>query len=193
MSTYGWLSPNWSSSWKFFGFNTSNNIAAGGGMPEAGTITAVSFNCDALSGSGSGMTAVGCVWTTGGSLLGHGSTVNLNYANAHAGPYTWHTSTGLSLAMTAGENFYMGWWRLPSSGAGDNIWGYANGGTEYQGTTANSTSPGAFSQNATATDQIGVYVTYTPSGVGPPAAPNVLNAQDQQFIYHAIEDGLISL
>lgn len=168
MATAGYNGFAFVDNWVFFGFNTDNNVGVYLVMPQDGTITAVNFNCAALAGSGSGMVANGCIWDTNGNLLGNGAQVSLPYRAAGPGPYAWQTSGGMGLVVSGGTLILIGWWRSPQSGAGDNLWGFGNGNTEFRGTTANSVAPGAFSADASSGRQIGAYITYTPSGTPPP-------------------------
>lgn len=182
MATFGWQAINWSSGWFFFGFNTENNVSTGNlAAPDNGTVTAITFNCGLLSGSGGPMVANGCLWNGSGALLVAGSQVTLAASGQHAGPYTWNTST-CSFAMTAGQTIRMGWWRDPHSAAGDNIFGYANGGTTLYGTTANSSAPGSFGQDGSQAIQMGIYITYTPA-TPPPAPAPPQQIQNRQVVY----------
>lgn len=188
MATFGWQGIPWANNWEFFGFNFQNNVSTGSFLaPDNGTVTAVVFNCAALSGSGSGMTARGGIWDGSGNLLSGGSSVPLPYIIAQPGPYAWQTSS-MSWAMTLGQTMRIGWWRLPSAAAGDNLIGFANGGTTLYGTTAGSTTIGAFSQVATDAKQIGVYIIYTPA-TPPPAPAPPQQIQNRQVVYELMRRG----
>lgn len=199
MATFGWQSVNWGPSWKFFGFNTDNNVStAQVGFPDTGTITAIVFNCGQQSGSGGiGMSARGCLWSPAGALLVAGGAVTLPVVGTGPGPYAWSTSNvSPGFAITPGTQICMGWWRDPQSAAGNNIWGFGNGGTELRGTTAGSTGAGSFGQDASDSDQIGVYVVYTPTGNGnggspPPPVTPTTQVQRRQVVYELMREGLL--
>lgn len=195
MATWGWDTPNWTSGWVFYGFNTENNVSSGVANfpPPGGTVTAIVFNCALLSGSGGPMSAQGCLWSASGALLVAGSAVSLPGRGAGPGPYAWQTST-CSYAASSGQAMAMGWWRSPANAAGDNLIGYGVGGASLLGTTAGSTSPGAFSHDSNLGGTIGVYVIYTPGTAPPapappppPAAQNVRRAN----VYELMREGLL--
>lgn len=168
MSTYGWPSPNFSS-WRFTGWNNDNNVsAAPTTMPEDGTVTSIVFFC---AGRLNAITAQGCLWNSGGGLIGAGSAISVPQGSESAGSQSWNSSP-CNIAMTRGQVFTMGWWRNPAQNVGDCVWSYASGGTEWNGTTANSTTAGSFGLDTSYNDQIGVYIVYTPTGGGgAPSSP----------------------
>lgn len=204
MATFGWGSPNWSSSWNFFGFNTENNVSSVGvGFPQpGGTVTGIVFNCDNFrNGQPGPMVAQGCLWNNSGGLLVAGSQVTLASVGQHAGPYTWHVST-CSYHFNAGDVIRIGWWRNPAQSAGDNIFGFGFGGPSMLGTTANSGGPGGFGQDGSIRAQIGAYVIWTPDTPPPapappppptptPGNPSLGNPYYQSLIYELQREGLI--
>ena len=159
-----------------YGYNsyqsTANQVAEAYTMPSpGGIISSVSFY-----GSGDGATAntaYGCVWSSGGTLLAHGSGVSTSGGSASAGGQAWHTDTLTTpLFVAGGTTIYIGWERSTGSYFD---WSFASSGASVCYTAAS--TPASFGSTASGPGlgTIGAYATYTPAGIqvntGTPASP----------------------
>lgn len=169
MATWGWTSPAFNS-WRYTGQNTDNNVSSGpAAFPEAGTVTAIVFYCAGRLGT---ITAQGGIWNSSGGLVGNGSAISVGQGSQSTNGQGWQSSP-CSVVLTAGQIVCIGWWRNPALGS-DCVWSYAPGGTEYNGTTAGSSSIGSFGHDLTYSTTPGVYLVYTPTGSGPGPAPPII-------------------
>lgn len=156
MAEVGSHPGSWNS-FAFTGLNTQGEEATLATMPEAGTVTSVSCF---VGGDGSAVTARFVIWrASDGAILAQTGSFSLGSGSRSSGGQAWVTQS-LSLALAAGAQIYIGWWRDPAGGA---VWSLLTSGTYYR-KTDNSGSPGAFTSPTTdGGGQLGAYATYTPT------------------------------
>jgi len=107
-------------SWDYSGPNTDNQVSTASyyTAPGAGTITSITIRCSSYSGSS---TFYFCLWDTSGNLLANSSGTAL-------GTTLTDQTLGVSYHCSAGQGFYIGFWRTK---ANYGQWGVNSSGSFY--------------------------------------------------------------
>lgn len=71
-----------------------------------GTITSISFYADGDGSTSAGF--YGCVWSAAGTLLGNTSIGHFSGGARHIGQQHWHTLSGISVPITSGTTYIIG-------------------------------------------------------------------------------------